>query len=113
MRWPKVMPLALACCIKPEEVNQLLGAIPGDVCALHQTPDGRRELAGILYNALLSKNIRYDLETFSTDSRFQIIREPSDLIRGSQRGTCLDMTLLFAGACLSYDLIPLIVLLTS
>jgi hypothetical protein len=44
-------------------------------------------------------------------SEFQDIRSAYEVLRKTNLGTCIDLSLLFCGLCLDYDLVPLLVLL--
>jgi AAA ATPase-like protein len=66
-----------------------------------------------LYDKLCEFGIEYDLEPVSTadPDREQPIRQPADIF--ADRGTCLDLTLLFGSLCLEGRLLPLVVLLET
>jgi hypothetical protein len=73
------------------------------------TTKGKGALAGQVYAQLQQQGIRYDLAPFNPRSGVtQRIRTPETIL-GEKVGTCLDLTLLFAGACLANDLLPLVV----
>ena len=72
------------------------------------------DVVRVLYDGLAHLGITYDLEPVSLDdpaSRTQLIRPPADVV--GARGTCIDLALLFAGACLDAHLLPWVVLLRN
>jgi hypothetical protein len=76
---------------------------------LERQPDGRRRLVEAIYNALLEKQIQYALEEYHPSALLQIIRTPAEVLVSPRRGTCLDLAALFCGLCLSYDLLPMLI----
>jgi hypothetical protein len=74
-------------------------------------PDGRRLVAAAIYRALVNRKIRYSAPPYNPDLAVQEIRDPLTMLDGSGNGTCLDLALLYAGAALGNELLPLVVLL--
>lgn len=109
--WPKQVAENLAYAVRPEAVVQLLGQIDCDAFALRATAAGRRQVVSAIYKAFSSLDIRYDVEIYDPNQRVQKIRSPGEILSSPKHGTCLDLSLVFAGACISYQLIPLIVLM--
>lgn len=71
--------------------------------------DGRRKIVEGLYAELRQKGIRYAPEQYQPELAQQVIRSPTDILDIPGEGTCLDLATLFAGICLGYELIPVIV----
>ncbi|MCB9101644.1 MAG: hypothetical protein H6632_19060, partial [Anaerolineales bacterium] len=78
--------------------------------------DGRRRLAQQIYQGLLARAeqgqpMAYDRPEYNYEQDIQTIRPPEDVLVSPRQGTCLDLSLLYAGLCLHYGLLPLVVLL--
>jgi hypothetical protein len=71
--------------------------------------NGIRGLLEAIYNNLLQKEINYDREPYNPIDSAQRIR-PCDEIFNQSKGTCIDLSLLFCGICLSLDLVPFLIL---
>jgi hypothetical protein len=77
-----------------------------------QTQGGVRTLAAAIYEALLEADIQYDLEQYILSEDHQYIRSAEEILGAApRRGTCLDLSVLFAGLCLDNRLIPILVVL--
>ena len=70
-----------------------------------------RQLAEEIYNALIAKNIKYALEPENNESNVQLIRTPEEILEIRKEGTCLDLAVLYCGLCLSFGLLPLLIVL--
>ena len=68
----------------------------------------RAAVVRAIYNSLLERDLHYSREKWDHLGSTQRIREPEDIFRGGN-ATCLDLAVLFAGACLGHELLPLIV----
>ncbi|MEQ9667797.1 NACHT C-terminal alpha/beta 1 domain-containing protein [Coleofasciculus sp. G2-EDA-02] len=75
---------------------------------LRNAPDGCRRMVEAIYNTLAKRAIQYSLEEYDSSQDSQQIREPAEII-DINKGTCLDLAVLFCGICLRYELIPLLV----
>ena len=75
-----------------------------------QSPEDRVSLIRDLFDALRGANIAYTEEPYAPEDGVQVIRTPTEIIRGGE-GTCLDLVLCLAGIAYGYDLLPLIVVL--
>ncbi|WP_052310342.1 tetratricopeptide repeat protein [Streptomyces viridochromogenes] len=64
-----------------------------------------------LYEAFAARDIQYVDEPSSSETGFQAIRPPHEVLESPRHGTCLDLAVTFAGACLYAGLHPLIVVL--
>jgi hypothetical protein len=53
---------------------------------------------------------RYARELYHPDDMVQRIRDPDVMLEGGGDATCLDLALLFAGACLGKELLPLVII---
>lgn len=104
--WPKSEQRLLARYVILQEWVKLEGN-KLDLQAQKRWP----ELAGCVYDTLKKQAICYDLEPFLFDNLSnQIIRSPDDIL-SLKKGTCLDLALLYVGACLANDLIACVVVL--
>ena len=106
--WPKADEKGLARYVLPSTADELRLAINRDDLLAQQRT---REVVAAIYDALCQRDIRYAREPYDAQKQQQIIRTPSAMLRGAGEGTCLDLALLFAGACLGNELLPLVVLL--
>ncbi|MEU0934448.1 hypothetical protein [Embleya sp. NPDC005971] len=99
---------ALARYVVPDEVAGLVRELPPK--ALLNSPIAHLRA---VYEALAAHGILYDHEEPTTDSGRQVIREPGEVLWSPGRGTCLDLALVMAGACLKAGLHPIVVLVDS
>jgi nucleoside phosphorylase len=107
--WLRADPRRLAEYV-PTGAERLLG-FSGNRLDL-QVQGGVRTLAAAIYEALLQAAIQYDLEQYIPSEDHQYIRSPEEILgTAPQRGTCLDLSVLFAGLCLDSRLIPIMVVL--
>jgi hypothetical protein len=118
MAWPLWRldhPEDLARYLAPVTVRSLVvrradgtvGGLPGP---LQGAPSAR--LAREIYDTLALVGLRYSDEQFG-DGRVQRIAPPADVLRRPRRGNCLDVSLVFAAACLNAGLRPVLVHLAS
>jgi hypothetical protein len=105
--WAKVEDKRLASFVTPEAVNWLRLSV--DRLDLVRQPGGRRRLVEAIYETLVVKGIRYVDEEYDPHRAVQPIRTPEEILSGAFEGTCLDLTVLFAGLCLGYGLLPMLV----
>ena len=70
-----------------------------------------RRIVEELYQAFAAMDIRWSRERYDPNLTRQEVRNPRNILNGSGDGTCLDLALLFAGAALGKDLLPLVVVL--
>ncbi|HMR50545.1 MAG TPA: hypothetical protein PKE40_15145, partial [Arachnia sp.] len=88
------------------------------------TPLGRRlpgpgddrsaqEKARAIYETLSEVGIHYDHEPATSPRGGQTIRTPHEVLHLKRKGTCLDLALLYAGACLDAGLRPMVVVVDS
>lgn len=94
----------LARYVTPEIANQLRLDIARDDALAR---DDRIAVVRAIYCALEARNIHYSREPWAPEGAPQIIRDPELIFRGGN-ATCLDLALLFAGACLGHELLPLV-----
>ncbi|MBA3855375.1 MAG: hypothetical protein C0507_00555 [Cyanobacteria bacterium PR.3.49] len=122
--WSKFNRVSLARYVLPEVSTFLSGPCAGNakikcihnleqsVLSYQQEPAGRLELLEIIYNSVLEKKIWYAPETYNPASALQTIRTPEEIFNGAPpSGTCLDLSILFCGLCLHYELLPFLVIL--
>ena len=109
-KWPKAEEISLARYVDDDFKQRL--PLPGlNRVDLEQLPDGRRRIVEEIYNALAQKNIQYAHEKYRPDDKSQEIRGPIEILgRAGEggEGTCLDLSVLFAGICLGNDLVPVV-----
>lgn len=82
--------------------------LPDNVNRLELIHWDKLHLLEIIYNICLEKNIKYALEPFNTEKNTQFIRTYEEIFH-IREGTCLDLTVLFCGICLAYDLLPILI----
>src|SRR5947209_12822328 len=98
-KWSRIDHLGLAYHVTREARQMLAPEL--NVLDLLQQDYGKREIVKILYNTLLERRVQYALEPKATARQkpTQEIRTPSEILEGLKEGTCLDLALLFCGAC--------------
>ncbi|NTX52895.1 hypothetical protein [Myxococcus sp. CA039A] len=69
------------------------------------------DVAEAIYDELAKRQIRYHHEPFSRDENKQWIRETAEVLYGGVGANCVDLAVLFCGACLTYGLLPLLVVM--
>ncbi len=106
--WKKANEKDLAKFVNEKATDKLL--IEKDPLELVQNASGREELVKAIYEALVSKNIRYNFEKYNPDVKTQLIRTPVEILSKPCQGTCLDLALLFCSLCFGYGLLPLLIL---
>ncbi|MFE9603577.1 hypothetical protein ACFYNQ_34075, partial [Streptomyces hokutonensis] len=110
-RWPSNDPKALLDYVQrkrngkntPGTPAQLLGTdmpAPGDGPVIDR--------ARALYDAFATRRIVYADEPTTSDPGRQTIRPPYEVLASPRHGTCLDLAIAFAGACLDAGLHPLV-----
>ncbi len=83
-----------------------------DFDLLHDRP----QLARRIYDRLRSRNPSYQLEQIGLRDDQQPIRSPAQVLGSVAmpgEGTCLDLALVYAGACLHRNLLPLVVVFSD
>ena len=110
-RWDSVgAPGALAQYVQRGVAARLL---PADLAVRLPGPSGEPPLerARRIYEVFADRGIAYvDEPTVSAPGR-QALRPPDQVLSRPRQGTCLDLAVVFAGACLDAGLHPVIVLL--
>ncbi len=102
--WPRNSPAQLARYANPD-VYSYIGGIPQQRFDL-----GRRATATAVYDVLRDRDKppRYALEKYFAERNQQSIRSPREILDSPREGTCLDLALLYCGACLGAELYPLL-----
>ncbi|MDH3603697.1 MAG: hypothetical protein OEU26_29150, partial [Candidatus Tectomicrobia bacterium] len=76
----------------------------------------RAALAERIYERLRATGLTYQLELLGLDDDEQPIRSPAQVVGSVDQpgeGTCLDLALVYAGACLDRNLLPLVVVFSD
>ncbi|MGA7804623.1 MAG: hypothetical protein WCB02_08365 [Bradyrhizobium sp.] len=68
----------------------------------------RAEVVRAIYESLSERGLHYSREAWAPAEGPQRIRDPQAIFDGGN-ATCLDLAVLFAGACLGHELLPLVV----
>ncbi|HEX6299655.1 MAG TPA: choice-of-anchor D domain-containing protein [Acidimicrobiia bacterium] len=105
--WSKFDEKGLARHVTPEAVRWI--RLPLSRADLPDSPDGRRRLTEAVYSSLLAAGIRYAPEQYHPELAEQQIRSSNEVLDSPGEGTCLDLATLFAGLCLGFELIPIVV----
>ena len=110
-KWSKIDRVGLAYHVHREAADLL--PLGFNLLDLQMEDDGYRKIAENIYSALLKKELEYGLSGPSSSERGpeQQILTPREVLEERKRATCLDLALLFAGLCLGYELIPVLVVL--
>ncbi len=112
--WRKVQEASLAEFVNPECVAEVVPSVEpeGETTVRDLIDDHQRlTVAELLYQAIAAQEVDYDLEGYVPDTNaVQRIRTPHQ-VWTRRRATCLDLALLYAGACLNEGLRPLIIVL--
>ena len=114
--WPRwdsaTAPGALAQYVQRGMVVRLL---PADLAVRLPGPSSEPALerARRIYEVLAELGIAYVGEPTESAPGRQVIRPPDQVLSRPRQGTCLDLAVVFAGACLDAGLHPVIVLLDS
>jgi hypothetical protein len=78
---------------------------------LGDRPDRHGLVCQAIYDALIPRNVRYDLEQYHPSAALQTIRTPPQVLEAPREGTCLDLGALFCGLCLAYELLPILIVI--
>ncbi|SHI99904.1 hypothetical protein SAMN02745244_01509, partial [Tessaracoccus bendigoensis DSM 12906] len=106
-------PEQLADYVLPDVVRRLLPA--GLAQRLPGPGDGgtAQEKAQGVYEVLAAAGIRYVHEPTISPRGGQALRPPDQVLARTRQGTCIDLALVFAGACLDAGLWPMVVVVDS
>lgn len=109
--WAKINEKGLAQYVLPQIANRIRLSIRRDDALAK--PGGRQIVVEAIFNALRALDVRYARPPYNATQELQTIRDPETILDGSGDGTCLDLVLLFAGAALGNELLPLVIVLES
>lgn len=109
--WSKFDEKGLARFVLPDAIRRV--SLPLNRADLPATPQGRRRLVEVTYESLLAKDIRYAPERYHPERAEQQIRSPHEILYAPREGTCLDLSVLFAGVCVGFELLPVVVVTES
>ncbi|MFF4060093.1 hypothetical protein ACFYZ0_30630 [Streptomyces sp. NPDC001708] len=115
-RWASSDPGALIEYVQRGRPGERKSGAPADLLgtALPAPGDGPPAArARALYEAFAALHIQYADEPTTSDPGRQTIRPPDQVLRRPRHGTCLDLAVTFAGACLDAGLHPLIIVLAG
>ena len=106
--WTQAEPRALARLVRPQDLTADF-RLPTYVNRLDLLQaEGPQGLAAALYRRTAGLGLNYDLAPFDPRSGVvQRVRAPAQILKEG-RGTCLDLAVCFAAACLANDLLSLI-----
>lgn len=109
--WSKIDQIGLARYVTIEAKSWVAIKDPDAPPIPATNPEDRKKLAGAIYQALQSREVptRYAIEKLNWAESTQRIREPGEILEAPREGTCLDLAVLFAGLCLGYRLLPIVV----
>ncbi|MDQ3153291.1 MAG: tetratricopeptide repeat protein, partial [Actinomycetota bacterium] len=96
--------LALVRYVRPAEVARHV-ELPG------RSGESRVARLRAVYAALAAKEIGYAYAAPGAETGMQVIRPPEQVLWAPRHATCLDLAVVLAGACLTADLHPIIVIL--
>jgi hypothetical protein len=107
--WPRVEDRGLARFVTPTASRWL----PLEISRfdLGDRPDRHLLVCEAIYEALVARDIRYDLEEYHPSAALQTIRTPPQVLEAPREGTCLDLAALFCGLCLAYELLPILIVI--
>ena len=108
-RWRRDRAGALAEFV-PREIARLM---PSALRALLPAPEDGDPLVRLeaVFTALAQAGIKYGNEPTTSEPGRQVIRPAREILAGPRNGTCLDLAVLFSGACLDAGLHPAVVVL--
>jgi len=106
-QWSKFDERGLARFVLPQAARWI--RLPFNRADVLTQPDGRRKLVEAIYTTLLDSGIRYAPEQYHPELAEQVIRSPSEILSSPGEGTCLDLATLFAGICLGFELLPVVI----
>ena len=107
--WVKANPIDLARYCIPRSPKGW--GLPVNDADHRGSPEGHEKLARTIYETLAKQEILYAPALYHWVAKEQLIRKPDEILDRPNQGTCLDLSLLFAGLCLHHQLLPLIVVL--
>lgn len=114
--WPKwdyrVSPGGLADYVQPRLVRKALGRAAGTLPGPDSEADRLGQVKDI-YAVFQRRRIRYVEAPFTSGDGGQDIRTPGEVLGRGGSGTCLDLAVVFAAACLHAGLKPVVVVLAA
>ena len=106
-QWHRGNPAGLLAYVQSDGLAELLPNLP--TRGQSWSRDRMGKLAAV-YATFAAAEIGYDHEPLSSMGEAQAIRAPDEILWLPRRGTCLDLAITFAGACLHAGLHPLLVI---
>ncbi|MCX4761733.1 tetratricopeptide repeat protein [Streptomyces sp. NBC_01275] len=110
-RWPSNDPKALIEYVQRKRHGESTPGTPADLLGTALPAPGDTppiDRAQALYEAFADRDIVYADEPTSSDPGRQTVRPPYEVLTSPRHGTCLDLAVTFAGACLDAGLHPLL-----
>jgi hypothetical protein len=115
-RWANNSPDALIEYVQRKRGGGVTRGAPADLLATSMPAPGAGPVtarARSLYEAFAARRIQYGDEPTTSDPGRQTIRPPDQVLSRPRHGTCLDLAVTFAGACLDAGIHPLIIVLAG
>ncbi|SMF83562.1 hypothetical protein SAMN02745830_06658, partial [Streptomyces sp. Amel2xC10] len=115
-RWASNDPGALIEYVQCERPGKRTSGTPADLLGTLMPAPGDGPPAArarALYDAFATLGIQYADEPTTSDPGRQTVRPPDQVLRRPRHGTCLDLAVTFAGACLDAGLHPLLIVLAG
>ncbi|MFE6910541.1 hypothetical protein ACFVDK_29225, partial [Streptomyces erythrochromogenes] len=115
-RWASNDPRALIEYVQRKRQGESTRGTPADLLGTSMPAPGvdpPLTRARSLYEAFAARRIQYADEPTTSDPGRQTVRPPDQVLSRPRHGTCLDLAVVFAGACLDAGLHPLIIVLAG
>ncbi|MER6444226.1 hypothetical protein [Streptomyces venezuelae] len=115
-RWASNDPRALIEYVQRRRQGESTRGTPADLLGTSMPAPGvdpPLTRARSLYQAFAACGIQYADEPTTSDPGRQTIRPPDQVLSRPRHGTCLDLAVVFAGACLDAGLHPLLIVLAG
>ncbi|MFG2229143.1 hypothetical protein ACGFNX_03830 [Streptomyces sp. NPDC048723] len=115
-RWASNDPRALIEYVQRRRQGESTRGTPADLLGTSMPAPGvgpPMTRARSLYEAFAARGIQYADEPTTSDPGRQTVRPPDQVLSRPRHGTCLDLAVVFAGACLDAGLHPVIIVLAG
>ncbi|MFF4420946.1 hypothetical protein ACFY04_09175 [Streptomyces sp. NPDC001549] len=115
-RWASNDPRALIEYVQRQRQGESTRGTPADLLGTSMPAPGvgpPMTRARFLYEAFAARGIQYADEPTTSDPGRQTVRPPDQVLSRPRHGTCLDLAVVFAGACLDAGLHPVVIVLAG